>query len=96
MRSSMESSSSVTVSWAQALRAVAIAWPRYWSTENAVPAPVLGELLQHVELVVADVVVGEHDDGQQLERGHVLPVGGRVDGDALVELGEPLLHHVAP
>ena len=59
-------------------------------------APVLGELLQHVELVVADVVVGEHDDGEQLERGHVLTVGGRVDGDPLVELGEPLLHHVAP
>ena len=49
-----------------------------------------------VELVVADVVVGEHHDRQELERGHVLAVGGRMDGDPLVELGEALLHHVAP
>jgi hypothetical protein len=41
------------------------------------------------------VVVGEHDEGQQLERGHVLAVGRGVDRDALVELGEPLLHQEA-
>ena len=86
----------MTVSWAQAPRAVAIAWPRYWSTENAVPRQSSVSSFKHVELVVADVVVGEHDDGEQLERGHVLTVGGRVDGDPLVELGEPLFHHVAP
>ncbi len=37
MRASIESSSPVTVSWAHAPRAVATAWPRYWSTEKAVP-----------------------------------------------------------
>ena len=56
------------------------------------PAPVLGELAQHPELVVAEVGVGEHDDGEQLEGGHVLTVGRGVHGDALVELAEPLLH----
>ena len=57
------------------------------------PAPVLGQLAEHAELVVAEVGVGEHHDGEQLEGGHVLTVGGGVHGDALVELGEPLLHH---
>ncbi len=60
-----------------------MAWPMYCSAEKAVLAPVLGQLLEDVELVVTDVLVGEHDERQQLERGHVLAVGRRVDCNAL-------------
>ena len=58
-------------------------------------APILRELTQHAELVVAEVLIGQHHDGEQLERGHVLAVGGGVDGDAFVQLFESprLVHH---
>ena len=95
IRLSMSSSSSVTVPSAHALRAVAMAWPRYCSYENAVPRQSSVWSTKHAQLVVAQVRVGQHQDGQQLDRGHVLTIGGGMNGEALVQLLESprLLHH---
>ena len=57
-------------------------------------APVLGELAEHAELVVTEVGVGEHHQRQQLQRRHVLAVGGGVHGDTVVQLVEALLHRL--
>ena len=95
IRASTESSSSVTVSLAQALRAVAMAWPMYCSAENAVPRQSSVSSLRTSSSSSPTWRSASIDEGEQLERGHVLAVGRRVDRDALVELGEPLLHHAA-
>ena len=95
MRPSMSSSSSLTVPSAYALRGRRHRLAEVLLVRERRAAPVLRELAQHAELVVAEVLVGKHHDGEQLERRHVLSVGGGVDGDAFVELLESprLVHH---
>ncbi len=50
---------------------------------------------QQVDLVVADAVVGEHHEREQLQRyrGAVFEVGGGVHGDTLVQVLETAVHH---
>ena len=94
MRLSTSSRNSCTVSSRNAWRAFATAGPRYCSNENALPRQSSVSSRQHVELVVAEVGVGEHHQRQQLERRHVLAVGGGVHGDTAVELLQALLHRL--
>ncbi len=58
----------------------------------ALLSPVGADLAEDLDLVVADVVVRQHHEREQLERCLVLVVGGGVYGNAAVEVVESSAH----
>ena len=59
---------------------------------EVVVAPVVGELADDRDLGRLELAVGRHDEREQFERGGVLLVGGGVDRDPSVQLGETIFH----
>src|SRR5690606_5244030 len=55
-------------------------------------APLGADLADEIYLVVGDRVIGEHHQGEQLERRPVFEIGGGMHGNALVERGELAIH----
>ena len=78
IRESTSSRNSVDRLVAERLAGLGDGRPEILLERERLAAPVLGELAQHVELVVAEVGVGEHHQGQQFEGRHVLAIGGGV------------------
>ncbi len=56
--------------------------------------PFRADLADGGHLGVVDVRVGEHHEREQFERGLVLLVGGGVDGDAAIEVGQAVIHRI--